>query len=372
MRMWGPGLREMSEIAVLNANYLLARLRDAYDLPVDRHCMHEFVVSARSAQARARRHGPGRGQAADGLRLPPAHDLLPADRARGADDRADRDRDAWRRWTRSATRCSRSPREAADDPQMLKDAPHTRPVSRLDEAEAAKRLLVRYGFDEHPTRGRPRPVLRAVAVRLPATRWPSSAGTTPCWRRGVRALLARSPAPTAARRPRGPGSCCGAGSTGRDPVDLRRDRLRGGRRRRAGRARRRRRRPAWMRRCVGRVSGRGHPARRVHPRRARAARQRARARPSRRGTSPTRSTRPSYCRADLGAQGIAGRADAIVLSCELGVRKPHPAVYRGRRAGARGCDPAEMLFVGDRVLEDVVGPDAAGMTARAWPTWYRR
>ena len=44
-------------------------------------------------------------------------------------------------------------REAADDPQMLKDAPHTRPVSRLDEAEAAKRLLVRYGFDEHPTSG---------------------------------------------------------------------------------------------------------------------------------------------------------------------------------------------------------------------------
>ena len=47
MRMWGPGLREMSEIAVLNANYILARLRDAYDLPVDRFCMHEFVISAR-------------------------------------------------------------------------------------------------------------------------------------------------------------------------------------------------------------------------------------------------------------------------------------------------------------------------------------
>ena len=44
-------------------------------------------------------------------------------------------------------------REAADDPRMLKDAPHTRPVSRLDEAEAAKRLLVRYGYDEHPTSG---------------------------------------------------------------------------------------------------------------------------------------------------------------------------------------------------------------------------
>ena len=43
IRAWGPGLREMSEIAVLNANYLLARLRDAYELPYDRLCMHEFV-----------------------------------------------------------------------------------------------------------------------------------------------------------------------------------------------------------------------------------------------------------------------------------------------------------------------------------------
>ena len=52
----GPALREMSEIAVLNANYLLARLKDAYELPYDRLCMHEFVLSARNAEARARHH----------------------------------------------------------------------------------------------------------------------------------------------------------------------------------------------------------------------------------------------------------------------------------------------------------------------------
>jgi glycine dehydrogenase subunit 2 len=42
-------------------------------------------------------------------------------------------------------------REAAADPQQLKDAPHTRPVRRLDEAEAAKRLTVRFLFEDHPT-----------------------------------------------------------------------------------------------------------------------------------------------------------------------------------------------------------------------------
>ena len=91
MRMWGPRLREMSEVAVLNANYVLARLKEAYDLPFDRLCMHEFVLSARTLKQRARLHGARRREAADGLRLPPADDLLPAHRPRGADGRADRD-----------------------------------------------------------------------------------------------------------------------------------------------------------------------------------------------------------------------------------------------------------------------------------------
>ncbi|HET6945365.1 MAG TPA: aminomethyl-transferring glycine dehydrogenase subunit GcvPB, partial [Gaiellaceae bacterium] len=47
IRMYGPRLREMSETAVLNANYVLARLKDVYELPFDRLCMHEFVLSAR-------------------------------------------------------------------------------------------------------------------------------------------------------------------------------------------------------------------------------------------------------------------------------------------------------------------------------------
>jgi glycine dehydrogenase subunit 2 len=41
-------------------------------------------------------------------------------------------------------------REAAESQELLKEAPHNRPVRRLDEAEAVKRLVVRYGFEEHP------------------------------------------------------------------------------------------------------------------------------------------------------------------------------------------------------------------------------
>jgi glycine dehydrogenase subunit 2 len=40
-------------------------------------------------------------------------------------------------------------REAADEPEIVREAPHGRPVQRLDEVRAAKRAIVKYGFDEH-------------------------------------------------------------------------------------------------------------------------------------------------------------------------------------------------------------------------------
>jgi glycine dehydrogenase subunit 2 len=43
--------------------------------------------------------------------------------------------------------------EAARDPGVIKEAPHGRPVKRLDEVRAAKRSIVKYGFDEHPDLG---------------------------------------------------------------------------------------------------------------------------------------------------------------------------------------------------------------------------
>jgi glycine dehydrogenase subunit 2 len=41
-------------------------------------------------------------------------------------------------------------REAAESPEMLKEAPHHRPVRRLDEVRAAKHPVVKFGFEEHP------------------------------------------------------------------------------------------------------------------------------------------------------------------------------------------------------------------------------
>ncbi len=85
------GLREVSDAAVLNATYVMAGIRDLFEVPYERPVMHEFVVSAEPLRA-ARRAGARRRQATARLRRPPADDLLSADRQRGADGRADRDR----------------------------------------------------------------------------------------------------------------------------------------------------------------------------------------------------------------------------------------------------------------------------------------
>jgi glycine dehydrogenase subunit 2 len=45
-------------------------------------------------------------------------------------------------------------REAAEEPELLKNAPTSRPVRRVDEVKAAKHPVVRYLYDQHPTQAR--------------------------------------------------------------------------------------------------------------------------------------------------------------------------------------------------------------------------
>jgi glycine dehydrogenase subunit 2 len=149
IRMYGPRLREMSETAVLNANYLLARLRDAYELPYDRLCMHEFVLSARGLK---REHGITALDVAKrlmdyGFHPPTIYFPLVVPEAlmiEPTETEAKETLDAF------ADAMIGIAREAAENPELLKEAPHGRPVGRLDEVKAAKRAIVRYGFEEHP------------------------------------------------------------------------------------------------------------------------------------------------------------------------------------------------------------------------------
>jgi len=79
---------------------------------------------------------------------------------------------------------------------------------------------------------------------------------------------------------------------------------------------------------------------------------------------------PGLFRADLAAQGIGGRVDAVLLSCEVGVRKPDPRFFAAV-AETLGVDPGKTMFVGDSVHDDVLGAAAVGMRT-CLATWYRQ
>jgi len=146
---YGPRLREMSEVAVLNANYLLARLREAYELPYDRLCMHEFVLSARPLK---RAHGTTALDVAKrlmdyGFHPPTVYFPLVVPEALMIEPTETEAKETLDSFADAMLAIAR---EAAEEPEQLKTAPHGRPVGRLDEVKAAKRVVVRYGFEEHP------------------------------------------------------------------------------------------------------------------------------------------------------------------------------------------------------------------------------
>ncbi len=63
-----------------------------------------------------------------------------------------------------------------------------------------------------------------------------------------------------------------------------------------------------------------------------------------------------------GLPELAGLTDALVISSEVGYRKPHPAFY-GSVCASLGLEPAKVLFVGDDLENDVRGPIRAGLRA---------
>lgn len=60
--------------------------------------------------------------------------------------------------------------------------------------------------------------------------------------------------------------------------------------------------------------------------------------------------------------GLAGRFDAVLFSCDVGLRKPEPEIYR-RMADALGVETERVVMVGDGRRSDVDGPKAVGMGA---------
>ncbi len=163
IRAYGPRLREMSETAVLNANYVLARLKEAYELPFDRLCMHEFVLSARNLK---RDHGVTALDVAKrlmdyGFHPPTIYFPLVVPEALMIEPTETETKETLDAFCDAMLAIAR---EAAEHPELLKEAPHNRPVRRLDEVRAAKRPVVKYGYERHPA---PDGTMQPVAAEAP-------------------------------------------------------------------------------------------------------------------------------------------------------------------------------------------------------------
>jgi glycine dehydrogenase subunit 2 len=143
LALGGDGLQAASEQAVLSANYLKEKLKGAYDLPYDRTCMHEFVLSgARQRKANGIRTLDIAKRLLDhGVHPPTIYFPLIVDEAIMIEPT---ETDSLEDLDRFADAMLAIAVEAAEDPDLLHGAPYTTPVRRLDEARAVKRPDLRW------------------------------------------------------------------------------------------------------------------------------------------------------------------------------------------------------------------------------------
>ena len=142
-----PGLRDVSEVAVLNANYLLARLRAAgvlKHLPVayDRICMHEFVLSGApmKRELQIRTLDLAKRLLDYGVHPPTVYFPLLVDEALLIEPTETETKETLDRFVEVLVELLS---EAAEDPEVARGAPYDTPVRRLDEAGAARRPVLR-------------------------------------------------------------------------------------------------------------------------------------------------------------------------------------------------------------------------------------
>jgi glycine dehydrogenase subunit 2 len=141
------GLREASELAVLNANYLLALLRRegvAEYLPAafDRICMHEFVLTGApmKRELQIKTLDLAKRLLDYGVHPPTVYFPLIVDEALLIEPTETETKETLERFAEVIAEILR---EAKDDPSVAQNAPYSTPVRRLDEAGAARRPVVR-------------------------------------------------------------------------------------------------------------------------------------------------------------------------------------------------------------------------------------
>ncbi len=131
------GLADISRGAVLNANYLRTRLSGEYELPHDRPCMHEFVLSGSRQKAQGIRTMDVVKRLMDfGFHPPTVYFPLIVDEAMMIEPTESENVETLDRFAAAMLEIAREVRES---PDVVRSAPHSTPVGRVDEAGAARR-----------------------------------------------------------------------------------------------------------------------------------------------------------------------------------------------------------------------------------------
>jgi glycine dehydrogenase subunit 2 len=137
------GLREVSDDAVLAANYLKRRVGEAYDIPFDRACKHEFVASAASIKAASgvRTLDVAKRLIDKGFHPPTIYFPLTVEEGMLIEPTETETLETLDAFADALLEIAR---EAREDPELVKSAPHDAPVRRLDEATAARQPNLRW------------------------------------------------------------------------------------------------------------------------------------------------------------------------------------------------------------------------------------
>jgi glycine dehydrogenase subunit 2 len=143
IRMLGAaGLRKVSENAILNANYLMRQLESVYILPHRQHHMHEFVLSGDNLHPYGLRTLDLAKRLLDfGIHAPTVYFPLIVHEAIMIEPTETESKETLDQFVKIMMDVAR---EAEQSPDLLKEAPCSTPVSRLDEARAARELNVNF------------------------------------------------------------------------------------------------------------------------------------------------------------------------------------------------------------------------------------
>ena len=134
------GLRNVAETAVMNANYIRARLMDTYKLPYDDLCMHEVVFSADNQSVNGLKVVDIAKRLLDfGYHAPTVNFPLIVHQALMIEPTETETLETLNEFIEAMLQIDR---EAHESPDLLRDAPQRTPVARLDEAAAARSLDV--------------------------------------------------------------------------------------------------------------------------------------------------------------------------------------------------------------------------------------